>query len=100
MSLDPTLKEKPQRLVLFTYPLPALALQVDLVLLGLLLCDLLLPGDAGLDANAAEHQPDAQDLHLAERVAEGNDREDHGEHLARNRDGNKEDRRERGESVD
>lgn len=69
-------------------------------LLLLLLGHLLLPGDGGLDADAAKDEADAEPLHVREAVAEGDDGEDHGEHLARHRDGDEEDGGEGGEGVD
>jgi len=64
------------------------------LLLGSLLGQLLAAGDAGLDADASKDQADAKPLHLGKTVAEGDDGEDHGEHLARHGDGHEEHGRE------
>lgn len=77
-----------------------LTLALERLLLGGLLGHLLLAGDAGLDTDAAKDEADAQDLHLAELVAKGDDGQDHGEHLARDGDGHEEDRGKGGEGVD
>ncbi len=74
------------------------ALPVLLVLLCL--GQLLGAGDLGLDADAAEDEGDAEPLHRRQVVAEGNDGEDHGDHLAGDGDGDKEDGGEGGEGVD
>ncbi len=63
--------------------------------LGRLLGLLLAAGDLGLDADAAKHEADAEPLHVGEAVAKGHDAEDHGEHLARDGDGDEQDRGER-----
>jgi len=67
---------------------------------GGLLGNLLLARDAGLDADAAKDEPDAEPLHVGEAVAEGDDGEDHGEHLAGDGDGDEQDGGEGGERVD
>lgn len=59
---------------------------LPLSLLRRLLGQLLAPSNLRLDANPAKHQPDAKPLHLRQAVAEGDDTEDHGEHLAGDRD--------------
>lgn len=64
------------------------------------LCQLLATHDARLDADAAEHQADAQPLHAGEAVAKGHDGQHHGEHLARHRHRHEENRGEGREGVD
>lgn len=77
-----------------------LALKRLLVLLGRLLGQLLLAGNAGLDADAAKDETDAQDLHLAELVAKRHDGQDHGEHFARDCHRHEEDRGKGGQGID
>lgn len=60
-------------------------------LLSLFLGYLLAARDGSLGADAAEHEADAEDLHVRQAVAEGNDGEHHSEHLAGDRDGHEED---------
>ena len=71
--------------------LPLLRLGQFGLALGLLLGHLLLARNGGLDTNAAEDEADAQDLHLGQAVAKGDDGQDHGEHLARDGDGDEQD---------
>lgn len=59
-------------------------------LLSRLLGNLLLPGNTGLYTDAAKDQADAQPLHVRQTVAEGDDGQDHGEHLAGDGDGHEE----------
>ena len=67
---------------------------------SLLFSELLAAGDGGLDADAAEHEADAEDLHRREPVPEGYHRQDHREHLARHRHRHQEHRGEGRERVD
>lgn len=62
------------------------------LLFCLFLCLLFTARDEALGANTAKDQSDAQPLHAVDRVAEPDDREDHGEHLARDGDGDEEER--------
>lgn len=83
-----------------TAPLKLLLLTATGLLLGRLLGHLLLPRNGSLDSNAAKHQTNTQPLHLGQAVAKGDNREDHGEHLACDRDRDQEDRGECRERVD
>lgn len=67
---------------------------------GRLLGELLAAGDLGLDADAAKDEADAEPLHARQAVAEGDDAQHHGEHLARDGHGDEQDRREGRERVD
>ena len=79
---------------------PLLRLRVRSGLLCSGLLDLGPPLDLRLDADAAEHKAHAEPLHLREVVAEGDDGQDHGEHLARDCDGDEDDGAEVGDGVD
>lgn len=65
-----------------------------------LLGHLLPAGDGGLDADAAKDEGDAEPLHAGEAVTKGDDGQDHGKHLARDGDGDEEDRGEGGKGID
>lgn len=68
--------------------------------LRLLFGHLFLARNGGLDADATKDQADAQYLHLGQAVAEGDDGQDHGEHLARDGNGDEQDRRKGGKRID
>lgn len=65
-----------------------------------LLSHLLLPRNSSLDPDPAKDEPDAQPLHLRETVPEGDDGQDHGEHLPRHRHGNQQHGRKGREGID
>ena len=86
--------------LLASSPVSVRLIGLGLGFLGGLLHQLFLADDAGLGADAAEHEPHADRLHGGQAVAEGDDRDDHGEHLARDGDGHEQDGGEGGQSVD
>lgn len=69
-------------------------------LLSFFLGDFLATRDGSFGADTAEYKADAEELHLRQAVAEGDDGEHHGEHLASDGDGHEKDGGEGRESVD
>jgi hypothetical protein len=55
--------------------------------------------DDALSTDTAKNETNAEPLHGGEGMTEPEDREDHGEHLARDSDGDEEERGEGGEGV-
>lgn len=80
-----TFKSESDSIIIFSFSPPFLLRR--LLCLGGLLGDFLISGNGSLNADTAKDEADSEQLHLRQTVAERDDGEDHGEHLAGDGDG-------------